>query len=254
MLRTLFSNRLFLGALAFFVLCVVGSLLYQQHVYKETDEKLAETDEFLRWWKERQATPPSSATETPKSEVIEAVETVASPANAPSVDEADNENFPDFLSLSPEEQQQIYDQFYIQHGLKPPPRGYEYVWKDEGVPRLDENGQPILLKKGDPWVEIKMGIGFAPTLEEYERYEQLREDHGWADSRGDVAEAERLAAEIEALEASVQRMRPLSMMSVWSGPTGTHDKARSRRIAREKYNTALREYGLAHLISPYSND
>lgn len=251
MLRTLFSNRLFLGALAFFVLCVGGSLLYQQHVYKQTDEKLAETDAFLRWWKERQATPPSDGTEPPKSEVIEAVETVASPVNAPSVDEAETENFPDFWSLSPEERQQIYDQFYIQHGLKPPPRGYKYRWKDMGVPLLDENGNPVLQKEGDPWVEIKMGIGFAPTLEEYERYEQLREDHGWAESRGDVAEAERLAAEIEALEASVQRMRPLSTM--WTA-VGNEAVSKGSRFAREKYNTALREHGLAHLISPYSND
>ena len=251
MLKDLFSNRLFLGALVFFMLCVGGSLLYQQHVYKETDEKLAETDEFLRWWKAGHATRASDATETPKSE---AIETVESPVNAPSVDDAENENFPDFWSLSPEERQQIYDQFYIQHGLKPPPKGYKYVWKDEGVARLDEDGNPILLKEGDPWVEIKMGIGFAPTLEEYERYEQLREDYEWADTRGEVAKAERLAAEIEALEASVQRMRPLSMTSFWSGPTGTQDKARSRRIAREKYNAALREHGLAHLISPYSND
>ena len=254
MLKNLFSNRLFIGALAFFILCVVGSLLYQQHVYKETDKALAETKAFQRWWKARQATPPSDATETPKSEAVEAVEAVASPVNDPSVDEAETENFPDFASLSPEERQQIYDQFYIRNGLKPPPKGYKYVWKDEGVARLDEDGNPILLKEGDPWVEVKMGIGFAPTLEEYERYEQLREDYEWADTRGEVAKAQRLAAEIEALEASVQRMRPISMTSFWSGPTGTQDKARSRRIAREKYNAALREHGLAHLISPYSND
>ncbi|MCG9133487.1 hypothetical protein J5I95_17590 [Candidatus Poribacteria bacterium] len=210
MFKNLFRNRLLIGALAFFVLCVGGSLLYQQHVYKETDKKLSETDEFQQWWKERHATPPSDATEPPKSEVVEAVETFASPVNAPSVDEAETENFPDFWSLSVEERQRIFDQFYIQHGLKPPPKGYEYVWKDEGVARLDEDGNPILLKKGDPWVEIKMGIGFAPTLEEYERYKQLREDHGWAVSRSEVAKAERLAAEIEAFEASVQRMRPIS--------------------------------------------
>ena len=251
MFKNLFSNRLFIGALAFFILCVVGSLLYQQQVYKETDKALAETEAFQRWWKERHATPPSDATETPKSEFVEAVETVASPVNDPSVDEAETENFPDFASLSPEEQQQIFDQFYLQRGLKPPPKGYKYVWKDIGVPLLDENGNPVLQKEGDPWVEIKMGIGFAPTLEEYERYKQLREDYEWADSRGDVAEAKRLAAKIKALEASVQRMRPLSRMWTWSGPAGTYDEAKSRRIVREKYNAALRAYDLEHLISPY---
>ena len=251
MFKNLFSNRLFIAALAFFVLCVGGSLLYQQHVYKETDQKLAETEEFQRWWKAGHATPPSDATETPKSEAGEPVEVGASPVKVPSVDEAENENFPDFASLSPEEQQQIFAQFYLQHGLKPPPKGYRYIWKDIGVPLLDENGNPVLHEEDVAWVEIKMGIGFAPTLEEYERYEQLREDYEWADTRGEVAKAKRLAAEIEALEASVQRMRPLSTMSSWAGPTGTEDKAKSDRLRDEKFNAALREYDLEHLISPY---
>ena len=252
MLKDLFQNRLFIGALAFFVLCVGRSLLYQQHVYKETDKALAETEEFQQWWEERQETEQPAVSEVPKSDMVSEDVGISDTVSAPPEDqqpEAQQGDFPDFWSLSPEEQQQIYDQFYIQHGLKPPPKGYKYVWKDEGVARLDENGNPILLEEGDPWVEIKMGIGFAPTLEEYERYEQLREDHGWAESRGEVAEAERLAAEIEALEASVQRMRPISKMWIWSGPTGTQDEARSWRIAREKYNAALREHGLAHLIN-----
>lgn len=256
MLKDLFQNRLFIGALAFFVLCVGGSLLYQQHVYKETDKTLAETEEFQQWWEERQETAQRAVSEVPKSDTVSEDVGISDTVSASPEDQQPEDqqgDFPDFWSLSPEEQQQIFDQFYLQRGLKPPPRGYKYVWKDTNTPRLDEDGNPILLKEDDPWVEIKMGIGFAPTLEEYERYEQLREDHGWADSRGEVAEAERLAAEIEALEASVQRMRPISMTSFWSGPSGTQDKARSQRIAREKYNAALREHGLAHLISPYSH-
>lgn len=251
MLKNLFSNRLFLGALAFFILCVGGSLLYQQHVYKETDKALAETKAFQQWWKARQENPPSDATETPKSEFVEAVEVGASPVNDPSVDEAENENVPDFWSLPVEERQRIFDQFYLQRGLKPPPKGYKYRWKEIGVPLLDENGNPVLQKEGEPLVEIKMGIGFAPTLEEYERYKQLREDYEWADTRGEVAKADRLAAEIKALEDSVQRMRPLSTM--WTA-VGNEAVSKGSRFATEKYNAALREYDLEHLISPYSND
>ncbi len=36
MLKDVFSNRLFIGVLAFFVLCVGGSLLYMQHVSKQS--------------------------------------------------------------------------------------------------------------------------------------------------------------------------------------------------------------------------
>ena len=97
-------------------------------------------------------------------------------------------------------------------------------------------------------VEVKYGIGFAPTLEEYEKYEQLQEDQGWAESRGDVAEVARLTAEIEALEASVQRMRPLYTTSI---SVGAEAKSKSSQFSKEKFNAALREYDLEHLISPY---
>ncbi len=48
MLKDLFSNRLFIGALAFFVLCVCGSLLYMQHVKKQTAEDLAAHKERIK--------------------------------------------------------------------------------------------------------------------------------------------------------------------------------------------------------------
>ena len=41
MLKDLFSNRLFIGALAFFVFCVVGSLLYMKHVERQGAKELA---------------------------------------------------------------------------------------------------------------------------------------------------------------------------------------------------------------------
>ena len=43
MLKDLFRNRLFIGALAFFIFCVGGSLLYMQHVEKQSSRELAET-------------------------------------------------------------------------------------------------------------------------------------------------------------------------------------------------------------------
>ena len=254
MLKDLFSNRLFLGALAFFVLCVGGSLLYMQHVQRQTEKAIAESEDFQQWWRDRQTKAPPVAAEVQTSDAVsEAVSreevVVTDDVSTPAA--AEEDDFPDFWSLSPEHQQQIFDQFYLQHGLKPPPKGYKYRWKDMGVVLLDENGDPVLQKEGEPWVEIKYGIGFAPTLEEFERYEKLQDDQGWAESRGDVAEAERLKAEIEALEASVQRMRPLSAMATAIGDEAASKMSRRRR---EKLNAALREYDLEHLISPYSND
>ena len=45
MLKELFSNRLFMGALAFFILFVIGGTLYISHVEKQDAEELA-TDEY----------------------------------------------------------------------------------------------------------------------------------------------------------------------------------------------------------------
>ena len=54
MLKDLFQNRLFIGALAFFVLCVGGSLLYMQHVAQRGAEELAETQKRVAQWNEKQ--------------------------------------------------------------------------------------------------------------------------------------------------------------------------------------------------------
>ncbi len=252
MFKDLFSNRLFIGALAFFVLCVCGSLLYMQHVEKQTKKALAESEDFQQWWHERNtAEKPVAAEVAVSDDAANASDSEAvgdSAVVAAPTDEPETDNTPDFWSLPVEERQRIIDQFYHQRGLNPPPKGYKYRWKEIGVPLLDENGDPVLQKEGEPWVEIRMEVGFAPTLEEYERYEQLQEDQGWAESRGDVAEANRLTAEIEALEASVQRVRPVHFMTSW---VGAEAKAKASRRTKEKLDAALREHGLEHLISPY---
>lgn len=198
---------------------------------QKSDKKLSETKKFTEWFEKEKATLVPNDNEQAKDSMPD-----GQGAN----------KFPDFRSLTPEQQQHIYDQFYTQFGLKPPPRGYDYRWKDAWVPLLDENGNPILHKIGDPIVEVQMGIDFAPTKEEYKKYNELDEAWGWAEARGDIAEAKRLKAEMEALEASAQRMRPIGVMSSSVG-----DKAisKARSFRKEAYNNALREHGLAHLIS-----
>ena len=264
MLKDLFSNRLIIGALVFAVLSIGGSLLYLQHVERQSTKTLAETEEFVQWWKERNAPPKNGSTEGPMPD--ETADTGKADTGKADTGKADTgkridigipdetsddaqetDNTPDFWSLTPEQQKHIFDQFYVQFGLKPPPLGYNYKWKDVGVPLLDENGNPLLHKIGEPDVRIQMRVGFAPTREEFEKYNQLSEDWGWAEARGDVAEAERLKAELYALEASVQRMRPFVM----SISVGDEAAAKASRAMTEKLNATLREHGLEHLISPW---
>ncbi len=138
------------------------------------------------------------------------------------------------------------NRFYTQHGLKPPPRGYDYHWDEPGVPYLDKNGDPVLRRLDEPAIVIKMGIGFAPTLEEFKRYKQLMDALFAIYGSDDVAEIARLEAEIEALRASAQGMRPLT---VSSSSTTAEQASKADRLRKEKYNAALREYGLEHLIN-----
>ena len=62
MLKDLFSNRLFIGALAFFVLCVAGSLIYMQYENQKGAEYAAETQDRVEQWNAKQKEqPPSEA-------------------------------------------------------------------------------------------------------------------------------------------------------------------------------------------------
>lgn len=243
------SRKKFWGVALFVILFGTAAVWFIQHEraeIKQLELDLAETEEFVKWWEQRNAAPKDISSETPKSADGKRIDVGKADETPDDGQKADNT--PDWNSLTPEQKQQIFDQFYIQNGLKPPPRGYEYRWKDEGVPLLDENGNPVLHKKGEPIVDIKYGIGFAPTREEYAKWNKLVDDKALAKSDGDFAEVERLKAEIKALEASVQRMRPLYAMSTSKGDEAI---SKARRVRKEKFNAALREYGLEHLISPW---
>ena len=62
MLKDLFSNRLFIGALAFFVLCVGGSLFYYHHQTQKGEADLAATEDHVRQWNEKQKEQPTAET------------------------------------------------------------------------------------------------------------------------------------------------------------------------------------------------
>ena len=211
-------------------------------IYKDVDpskpghqsgKKLAEKDKFIEWWEDGKVKLVPDDSQQVEGNMSNGQET---------------DKFPDFNSLTPEQRQHIYNQFYIQCGVPPPPPGYKYRWKDRWVPLLDENGNPVLQKIGNPIVEVQMGIGFAPTKEEYKRWNKLFYDEGLAEARGDTAEVERLKAERNALEASAQRMMPTGVTSFG---TTAEENSKSDRLMKEAYNAALREHGLAHLISPW---
>ena len=242
-------------ALILFVLAAGGFIYWQLSSVQQFKNEAAHTEKLLEEMRkpvESQALPADAtgaageATRISDNRKAEQVAAESQQANGSLPTGQKVGNPPDWDSLTPEQKQHIADQFYVQYGLKPPPPGYDYDWKGVGVPYLDENGEPVLRRLDEPVIRINMGIGFAPTLEEFKKWEKLFDDQGWAEARGDHAEAARLTAEMEALEASVQRMRPLSVSSVWSTAEA---KSKSRQFAKEKMQAALREHGFAHLIS-----
>ena len=61
MFKSLFSNRLFIGALVFFVLCVVGGSLYMWYDDRRMAAELARHDERIKAFTEKQAPKPVAA-------------------------------------------------------------------------------------------------------------------------------------------------------------------------------------------------
>ena len=72
MIKDFFSNRLFIGALAFFILTVGGSLLYMQHVERQTARELAAHKAHLKQFTEKQKPKPTAevakVSETPQQD------------------------------------------------------------------------------------------------------------------------------------------------------------------------------------------
>ena len=251
MLKNLFSNRLFIGALAFFILCVVGSLLYQQHVEKQSARELAETEVRIKAITEK---PPPPA-QAPVGETSQGgdIRADGDPGHdgEKTTQPADKKlTHTEIMQLPLNQQKQIFNSFYTQHGLKPPPRGYGYLWKEPGIPLLDENGKPILHKRGEPIVEIAMQKAFTPTLEEYKMLEALDIEVGWQKHQGNVAEAERLRAEHDQLYEKVQRVRPAGGSILWVAPKSVkeRDPKKGERMLKEKLRAALIDQGYSYLI------
>lgn len=224
MLANIFKNRLFIGALAFFVLCVVGSLLYQRHVEEQTARELAETKKSVEQWNEKQKEAPtveapvvearqqdeqihddgrgSSPVVAPKPEVSAPVGSRSPPFDDPYLRMVDGFTMtsqfalvmapegvgPDWASMSAEELAAAIETINRTYGAPPPPdddlwppEGYMYLFggttslsNGDNV-WLDDNGYPILKKRGTPFFDIAWGEGFRPPPDVYADYKALHQ-------------------------------------------------------------------------------
>ncbi len=147
-----------------------------------------------------------------------------------------------FSEMPMEERMKAIEDWYRQDGLEIPPDGYVYLWESPGIPRRDENGNPILLKRGEPYFEVTPSIGFRPTREQYEQYKQMGRDAKAAAMRGDEAEVQRLYKARKIFRD--EHRGELPSITTLGGTRGVDY---SNQI-REKANEAYRAAGLDYLI------
>ena len=246
MLKDLFSNRLFIGALAFFVVCVVGSLLYQQHVERQAAGALAAAQARVKAFNERQK---AARAETSESGDIRADgvlplgELDAQETETTSLSAEELKAFASDVEVSEAES----EAFYRSLGLEPPPAGYTYIMNQDGTIELIKDGVPI--------VELHSYQGFDAVYlskEDWKLYQALKgmtHPH-IIDTESIPPEVVEMAQErLEALEANAQG--PIftgTTATVWDGIVEPSQEEAAqqegRRIYEAKVAAAYLELGI----------
>ena len=137
-------------------------------------------------------------------------------------------------------------------GVDPPPKGYTYIMSEPGVPKFDENGMPILLKFGEPLIQVINVQGFVPTREEYEHYQQLARQYEQAVQLiGTSRNLNALITEMAELRKHASGELPLATFSIMSTDPNVDMAALERdaaRLALERTYAEYRKRGLEYLI------
>jgi len=134
------------------------------------------------------------------------------------------------------------------------PEGYYYVSDGETENYyLDESGQPILTKKGEPFTTIDTYVGFAPTREVYNHYLELSTEYEEAKKSSNSLRASELKAEMDQIEKDSQGEVPV-ICSVIVFEAGVTQEERELAIKRvdpiwdTKLRQALIDMHLTHLF------
>ena len=258
MLKALFSNRnrLFIGALAFFVLCVGGSLLYMQHVEQQMARELVETQERLKVWPEKQ-NPTAEVPEGDTSQgghVHEDGTWHEGPHDAP-VEQPSTTQFrepmpPAAQNGLPSTIETPKRRKWLREGEVKP--GHFHSYDHDGYLVCDENGELIQTPYGDPAFHMFTTIGFRPTYEEYQEYKKLEERIWDAHGTGDTVEYDRLVAELLQFRRDHQGELPdLTATTVWPDdhtPRTPKGSERFNRLVAKKKEQLYREWGLGYLL------
>jgi outer membrane murein-binding lipoprotein Lpp len=126
--------------------------------------------------------------------------------------------------------------YYLDSGPEPgsltAPKGYYYVADGEtGNYYLDSGGNPILTRRGEPFVTLSTFTGFLPTREQYQYYLKLTAEYETVKSNGDTTKASEIKAEMNQIETDAQGELPAvsTMLVMHANATEKEKQAASER-------------------------
>ena len=241
MLANIFFNRRFIGALAFFIFCVVGGTLYMWHVEREEAAKLAETEASVKAFNERQKAAWSETSESGALRadgVLSPVESAKTKIASLSAEELKDSGSDVEISEAESEE------FYRSLGLDPPPAGYTYA--------MNQDGSIELIKYGVPMVELHSRQGFATwylSEEDWILYQALR---GMTDDY--IIGTEKIPPEVvEMARERLEALKANGQGPIFTGTTSTvaaGPVAPSPAVARRAYEEKVAEARLELGITP----
>ena len=156
---------------------------------------------------------------------------------------------PDWASMPPESLATAIEAIET-HRLDAP-EGYDYRRTSEGKAILDDNGYPVLHKRGEPFFSIRWVQDFRPTPEQYAEYKKLSKQY--SEIRAQTVsspELDRLSAQMDEMRRTYVGEMPL-ITDTFSVPAGTDMDAFHRRSAERASlirHDALRKAGLGYLL------
>ena len=143
---------------------------------------------------------------------------------------------------------------YLSIGIEPPPKGYDYLLIDDKEIVLD-NGRPFLINMETDstqyWITTR--IGFAPTIQQYDRYQELQRKLKGAKRDNDTTLVQQLSAEIDSLTAEAQGKLPSFSTLGRASHSEYGTEAFERSLAEKRkpiLRAAYRHMGLEHLLRP----
>ena len=161
---------------------------------------------------------------------------------------------PDWTAMSPDELAAAIEAIERRHVAAPD--GYYYQRNPDGRLLHNENGYPTLHKIGEPDFKVVKEIGFAPTREEYARYQQVQQEFAEAQAIGNTREVERLQRELQHMRDTFVGEIPTISYSLqtndrYADIAALHKDAASR-ATRLRYE-AYRKSGFEYLIPTESH-